>query len=64
MLKDRVCIGSCLLLGVSSWMTRWKENGWKTTNGDVVKDKTDFQKLENLCQELNVKWVGTQNSLS
>lgn len=42
--------------GVTEWMPRWKENGWKTASGGDVVNKTEFQKLDSLCEGLDVSW--------
>ncbi|KAL9980315.1 hypothetical protein ACROYT_G008881 [Oculina patagonica] len=43
--------------GATDWSTRWKKNGWKTINGTEVKNKNEFQKLNKLCDEIDVKWT-------
>ena len=48
---------SLLLSGATDWCVRWKKNGWKTVNGTEVKNKTEFQRLTKLCDEIDVKWV-------
>ena len=32
-------------------------NGFKVANGQDVKNKDDFVKLDKLCQQIDVKWV-------
>ncbi|KAK2547013.1 Ribonuclease H1 [Acropora cervicornis] len=43
--------------GATDWCLRWKKNGWKTINGTEVKNKTEFQTLTKLCDEIDVKWT-------
>lgn len=45
------------LSGATDWCVRWKKNDWKTVNGTEVKNKNEFQKLVELCDEIDVKWV-------
>ncbi|KAM8954218.1 ribonuclease H1-like isoform 2-T2 [Pelodytes ibericus] len=42
--------------GMRNWVPTWKENGWKTYNGGDVVNKEDFQKLDNLSQDIQVTW--------
>ncbi|PPR45078.1 MAG: Ribonuclease HI [Alphaproteobacteria bacterium MarineAlpha5_Bin11] len=45
--------------GVSSWISKWKINGWKTANKKAVKNKELWQKLNNEIKKHNVifKWI-------
>ena len=45
--------------GVSSWIKKWKINGWKTANKKAVKNKELWQKLNNEIKKHNVifKWI-------
>ncbi|XP_046851225.1 ribonuclease H1-like isoform X2 [Xenia sp. Carnegie-2017] len=45
------------LNAVTKWMKGWKLNGFKTANGQDVKNKQDIVKLYNLCQIIDVKWT-------
>ncbi|XP_068678343.1 ribonuclease H1-like [Montipora foliosa] len=45
------------IYGATDWCLRWKKNGWKTINGTEVKNKTEFQTLTKLCDEIDVKWT-------
>ena len=40
-------------------MLKWKENGWKNSNKEPVKNKDLWEKLVNLCEQntINWKWV-------
>jgi ribonuclease HI len=38
-------------------MVKWKKNGWKTSNGDSVKNYDILKKLDELCtHKMKVKW--------
>jgi ribonuclease HI len=42
---------------VTQWMIKWKNNGWKTSNGDSVKNIDILKKLDDLCtNKMKVKW--------
>ncbi|KAK1796016.1 hypothetical protein P4O66_009115 [Electrophorus voltai] len=43
--------------GITSWVKKWKTNGWKLTTGGHVLNKEDFQKLDELNAELEVVWM-------
>ncbi|XP_075717259.1 ribonuclease H1-like [Rhinoderma darwinii] len=43
--------------GATEWMPRWKENGWKTYSGGDVVHKEEFQRLDRLCEGLDVTWT-------
>ena len=45
--------------GITEWITKWKNNGWKNSNKKLVKNKDLWIKLDILCQksEINWKWV-------
>jgi ribonuclease HI len=45
--------------GITEWVLKWKENGWKNSNKEPVKNKDLWQKLDNLCKQntINWKWV-------
>ncbi|XP_066445346.1 ribonuclease H1-like [Eleutherodactylus coqui] len=42
--------------GMTEWMPRWKENGWKTYDGGDVVNKSAFQKLDRLCDGMDVEF--------
>ena len=42
---------------MTEWVGKWKRNGWQTVNCEEVKNKEDIQRLDNLCQQIDVKWV-------
>jgi ribonuclease HI len=39
--------------GFYKWMPMWQKNGWRTKNGDVVKQKDQWLQLEKLLDGLN-----------
>ena len=45
--------------GITEWVMKWKENGWKNSNKKLVKNKDLWIKLDSLCQknEIDWKWV-------
>lgn len=47
-----------VIKGVNEWIPRWKTNGWKTSNGTVVKNKEMFEILHKSIQSMDsVSWV-------
>ena len=44
-------------IALTEWMPKWRMNGWKTTNGEDVKNKTDLERLSDACSKIDVKWV-------
>lgn len=43
--------------GITTWITSWKKNGWKTASKQPVKNKDLWETLDKLNQNLNVNWV-------
>ena len=45
--------------GITEWVLKWKENGWKNSNKEPVKNKDLWKKLDTLCKQniVNWKWV-------
>ena len=45
--------------GITEWVFKWKENEWKNSNKEPVKNKDLWKKLDNLCSQnvVNWKWV-------
>ena len=39
------------------WISKWKENGWKTVDGEPVKGKEDLVRLDQVCSKIPVSWV-------
>eukprot|EP00731_Ephydatia_muelleri_P035922 Em0179g12a len=48
---------SYTIMAITEWMSTWKTNGWLTYNGEDVKNKEDFIRLEKLCQQIDVQWT-------
>ena len=44
-----------LIQGVTEWINKWKENGWKTAGGDDVKNKDVWMELANLAEDSTTK---------
>ena len=42
--------------GITEWVLKWKENGWKNSNKKPVKNKDLWVKLDNLCVQNKVIW--------
>ena len=42
--------------GITEWVTKWKENGWKNANKKPVKNKDLWLKLDGLCKKNKVSW--------
>ena len=42
--------------GITEWVLKWKENGWKNSNKKPVKNKDLWVKLLNLCEKNKISW--------
>ena len=42
--------------GITSWITNWKKNGWRTSAKKPVLNQDLWQKLDALNSSLNVSW--------
>ncbi len=42
--------------GMTSWMAKWKANGWMTSQKDPVKNQDLWMQLDLLCAERHVRW--------
>jgi ribonuclease HI len=42
--------------GITSWITKWKINGWRTANKSPVKNKEYWVELDALASALKVDW--------
>jgi ribonuclease HI len=42
--------------GITQWIIKWKENGWKTSNKKPVKNAELWQELDTLCQKHQIEW--------
>ncbi|GIW44432.1 MAG: hypothetical protein KatS3mg077_1714 [Candidatus Binatia bacterium] len=42
--------------GMESWLTRWKQNGWRTASREPVKNAELWRELDRLCSVHQVRW--------
>lgn len=42
--------------GITSWIQRWKRNGWKTAAKTAVKNQDLWEALDRICQKHQVEW--------
>lgn len=42
--------------GASNWLKGWERNGWHTREGKVVSNKDEWQELDQVLQELSIKF--------
>ena len=42
--------------GITDWIKKWKQNNWKSSNKNPVKNKDLWIKLDNSCQKHKVTW--------
>ena len=45
-----------LKLGITEWIFKWKNNGWKTSNKKKVKNLELWKELDNLVDKYQIKW--------
>ncbi|XP_072935714.1 ribonuclease H1 [Epargyreus clarus] len=45
-----------LINSVTKWMPGWKRKGWKLQSGEPVKNEIDFKELDQLQDQLQIKW--------
>ena len=45
---------------MTEWIGRWRHNGWQTAKHEDVKNKEDLMRLDSLCKQINVRWVGEE----
>ena len=48
------------LPAMTEWIGRWRQNGWQTAKNEDVKNKEDLMRLDSLCKQINVRWVGEE----
>ncbi len=46
-----------VLQGVNDWMPNWKKRNWKTASKQAVKNVDLWQKIDQLAQAHEIKWV-------
>ena len=42
--------------GIESWIHKWKQNGWKTSNKKAVKNKDLWIELDRVISNHNINW--------
>ena len=42
--------------GVTAWMARWKQNGWRTTARKPVKNRDLWERLDALVAAHRIEW--------
>ena len=42
--------------GITQWMKRWKQNGWKTADKKPVKNEDLWRELDRLCAGHAISW--------
>jgi ribonuclease HI len=42
--------------GITEWIVRWKGNGWRTSNGNAVKNRDLWERLDNAAQHHTIDW--------
>jgi ribonuclease HI len=49
--------------GMTSWLTKWKANGWRTADKKPVKNKDLWERLDALCRthQVSFHWVRGHN---
>ena len=45
-----------LKLGITEWIFKWKNNGWKTSNKSKVKNLELWKELHKLVENYQIKW--------
>jgi ribonuclease HI len=48
--------------GATSWVSGWRERGWKTREGKPVSHRDLWQRLEALCAKHKVEWHVVENT--
>jgi len=42
--------------GISEWILKWKQNGWRSSNRKPVKNKDLWVDLDDISSEFTIKW--------
>ncbi|MFW5976476.1 MAG: ribonuclease HI [Bacillota bacterium] len=50
------CDSSYVINGITKWIHKWKNNNWKTSEGNLVKNKDLWQKLDRLLNKYKVEF--------
>ena len=43
--------------GITSWISNWKKNNWKTASKNDVKNKELWMRLDEAIKDKNISWV-------
>lgn len=46
-----------LLQGITSWIAKWKQNGWRTASKQPVANVDLWQQLDKLHSQHSIKWI-------
>ena len=46
--------------GITTWLTKWKSNGWRTSDKKPVKNADLWQRLDAAAQRHQVQWLGVK----
>lgn len=46
-----------LINGITKWISGWKKREWKTSAGEPVKNKEEFEVLDKEISDISIKWV-------
>lgn len=51
--------------GITTWIAKWKSNGWKNSFKDIIKNKNLWQKLDEFVNRHNVivHWIKGHNGI-
>ena len=49
--------------GITSWISNWKKNNWKTASKKDVKNKELWMRLDEAIKDKNISWVGLKVTL-
>lgn len=42
--------------GITQWLARWKQNNWRTSQKQAVKNQDLWQRLDKACQPHQINW--------
>lgn len=43
--------------GITKWIKNWKRRGWKSSDGKPVKNRDLWERLDILCENLDISWT-------
>lgn len=53
---DLITDSTYLRDGITSWLSKWKENGWRNAQKKPVKNKDLWEELDNLLPHHRIEW--------